>query len=96
MLTTSPVCPACTRTSPAAPGSAYALNRSPVATFTISTADAATGPECLDADTLAAWADNALGAAELAAAEAHAADCARCQAMLAAMARSVMRMEFDG
>jgi Photosynthesis system II assembly factor YCF48 len=43
---------------------------------------------CLDADTLAAWADGALGAGALAQAEAHAADCARCQAMLAAMART--------
>ena len=43
---------------------------------------------CLDADTLAAWADGALDAGALAAAEAHAADCARCQAMLAAMART--------
>jgi photosystem II stability/assembly factor-like uncharacterized protein len=43
---------------------------------------------CLDADTLAAWADDALEAGALAAAEAHAADCARCQAMLAAMART--------
>lgn len=43
---------------------------------------------CLDADTLAAWTDGALSAAELSAVEAHAADCARCQAMLAAMART--------
>jgi hypothetical protein len=43
---------------------------------------------CLDADTLAAWADEALDASELAAAEAHAADCARCQAMLAAMVKT--------
>jgi len=43
---------------------------------------------CLDADTLAAWADGALEAGALAQAEAHAADCARCQAMLAAMART--------
>jgi len=43
---------------------------------------------CLDADTLAAWADGALDAGALATAEAHAADCARCQAMLAAMART--------
>ena len=43
---------------------------------------------CLDADTLAAWADNALNARELAAAQTHAADCARCQAMLAAMAKT--------
>ena len=43
---------------------------------------------CFDADTLAAWADGALDAGALATAEAHAADCARCQAMLAAMART--------
>jgi Photosynthesis system II assembly factor YCF48 len=43
---------------------------------------------CLDADTLAAWADNALSAGELAAAQTHAADCARCQAMLAAMVKT--------
>jgi hypothetical protein len=43
---------------------------------------------CLDADTLAAWADGALDAGALSAAETHAADCARCQAMLAAMART--------
>ena len=41
---------------------------------------------CLDADTLAAWSDGALSAADRAAAESHAASCARCQAMLAAMA----------
>jgi hypothetical protein len=43
---------------------------------------------CLEADTFAAWADGALDAGALATAEAHAADCARCQAMLAAMART--------
>jgi len=43
---------------------------------------------CLDADTLAAWGDNALDAGERAAAEAHAADCARCQALLAAMVKT--------
>src|SRR5262245_20915800 len=43
---------------------------------------------CLDVETLAAWADNALDANARAAAEAHAAGCARCQAMLAAMART--------
>ena len=46
----------------------------------------APGP-CLEADALAAWADGALAADELAAAEAHVSDCARCQAMLAAMIR---------
>ena len=47
----------------------------------------ASAAACLDAGTLAAWADGALDRAELAAAEAHAADCARCQMMLAAMAK---------
>ena len=49
---------------------------------------AAKADACLDADTLAAWADDALDARARAAAEAHAADCARCLAMLAAMART--------
>ena len=43
---------------------------------------------CLDADILAAWADNALKGGDLAAAEAHAADCARCQAILAAIVKA--------
>jgi len=42
---------------------------------------------CLDAGTLAAWVDGELPSSERAAAEEHAADCARCQAMLAALAR---------
>jgi hypothetical protein len=45
--------------------------------------------ECLDAEVLAAWADGALSGSERSFAEAHAARCARCQAMLAAMARTV-------
>jgi Photosynthesis system II assembly factor YCF48/Putative zinc-finger len=45
------------------------------------------GP-CLDAETIAAWADDSLTAGERAAAEAHAADCARCQAVVAAMVRA--------
>ena len=45
------------------------------------------GP-CLDAETLAAWADDRLTAAERDAVEAHAADCARCQAVVAAMVRA--------
>src|SRR5262245_61003476 len=45
------------------------------------------GP-CLDADTLAAWSDGGLSGKALAAAEAHAASCVRCQAVLAAMART--------
>jgi len=43
---------------------------------------------CLDDQTLAAWADDELNPSERAAAEAHAADCARCQSLLAAMVRT--------
>ena len=43
---------------------------------------------CLDAETLAAWSDGTLGRRDRADAEAHAATCARCQAMLAAMAKT--------
>ena len=46
------------------------------------------GNACLDPETLAAWADDGLDARERAAAEAHAADCSRCQALLAAMIRT--------
>ncbi|MBZ5559321.1 MAG: zf-HC2 domain-containing protein [Acidobacteriia bacterium] len=46
-------------------------------------------PQCLDAETMAAWVDRALPAAEAAAAEAHVADCARCQQMLAALVTSM-------
>jgi hypothetical protein len=41
---------------------------------------------CLDEQTLAEWADDGLTRAERAAVETHAADCDRCQAMMAAMA----------
>jgi len=51
-------------------------------------AGSATDGGCLDAETLAAWADEALDARERASAEAHAADCARCQALLAAMVKT--------
>ena len=53
-------------------------------------ARAAGTPEgaCLDADTLAAWADDALPRQEREAVEAHAVDCARCQLMLATMIRT--------
>lgn len=44
---------------------------------------------CLDADAFAAWADGALDPRERARAEAHAADCARCQQLLAAMVRTL-------
>jgi hypothetical protein len=43
---------------------------------------------CVDTDMLAAWADDTLGAGERAAVESHASNCARCQALLAAMART--------
>lgn len=43
---------------------------------------------CLDAETLAAWADEGLGADERAAAETHLSQCARCQMMLATFVRS--------
>ncbi len=43
---------------------------------------------CIDAETLAAWADAGLDRQERAAVEAHAADCERCQAMMAALART--------
>ena len=51
-------------------------------------ADTAVSPDCLDAETLAAWMDDQLGGPALARAEAHAAACAHCQSMLAAMART--------
>ena len=43
---------------------------------------------CLDAETLGAWSDGGLDPAAMAAAEAHVATCARCQAMAATLARS--------
>lgn len=49
---------------------------------------AAPGSECVDAETAAAWADGALAPRERARAEAHAADCARCQTLLAALAKT--------
>ena len=53
-------------------------------------ARAASAPSdaCLDAETLAEWADEALSARERSAVEAHAADCARCQALMAAMVKT--------
>ena len=43
---------------------------------------------CLDAETLAAWVDGSLTAHDRAAAETHAADCDRCLAVLAAIAKT--------
>ena len=51
-------------------------------------ASATPSPMCVDADALAAWADGAMTGAERAAFEIHAAGCARCQALVAAMART--------
>src|SRR3954465_13518008 len=51
--------------------------------------EAPPGPACVDADTLAAWADDGLGAAERKAVETHAAGCGRCQALLGAMVRTL-------
>jgi hypothetical protein len=49
---------------------------------------AASTDDCLDADTLAAWSEGLLEGAERSSAESHASTCARCQAMLAVMART--------
>jgi Photosynthesis system II assembly factor YCF48 len=49
--------------------------------------------ECLEVDTLAAWAEGTLSEAEQAIAETHASRCARCQAMLAAMVRTAPPVE---
>ena len=43
---------------------------------------------CLDAETLAAWIDGGLSGSELAVAESHVADCARCQALVGALVRT--------
>lgn len=43
---------------------------------------------CLDAETIAAWVDGGLDDASVAAAEAHASTCERCQAILAAVAKT--------
>jgi len=43
---------------------------------------------CVDSQTLAAWSDGALNAHEREAVEAHASECAQCQALLAAMVRT--------
>jgi hypothetical protein len=50
--------------------------------------DDGSSPSCLDAETCAAWSDGGLRDAERARVETHVADCARCQAMLAALTRA--------
>lgn len=44
---------------------------------------------CIDAETLAAWADGSLSKTEAAAVETHLADCERCTAMVATFARTI-------
>ena len=48
----------------------------------------AASDDCLDAETLAAWADGGLSAKAAAAVELHASSCSRCMAVLAAMERT--------
>lgn len=50
--------------------------------------DSSPGPACLQAETVAAWAEDRLPRHDVAALEAHAAGCARCRALLAAFART--------
>ncbi|MDH4065919.1 MAG: hypothetical protein OEW19_16085, partial [Acidobacteriota bacterium] len=50
--------------------------------------DVAPGDACLDAETLAAWAEGGLDDRARATAEAHAAGCARCQALVATIVRT--------
>ncbi len=50
--------------------------------------DAPITPACLDAETLAAWVDGGLDAQSVAMAEAHASNCARCQALIGTLARA--------
>ncbi len=49
----------------------------------------ATSSACIDAETLAAWADGGLTKDEAAAVEVHLADCERCTSMLATFARTI-------
>src|SRR5687768_9899112 len=48
----------------------------------------AASPACLDAESLAAWAENQLTPAQRSAAESHVASCLRCQSTLGSMART--------
>lgn len=55
---------------------------------TLRRSDAALPDACLDAETLAAWADGGLSSQSAAAVESHASSCSRCMAVLAAMERT--------
>jgi hypothetical protein len=52
-------------------------------------AEAVSQGACLDAETLAAWADYSLDGRQRATVEAHAADCARCQTLMAALVKTM-------
>src|SRR5713226_6600456 len=51
-------------------------------------ADAEVSGACLDAETLAAWADRGLTASDLAAVETHLSECSRCQSLVATLERT--------
>lgn len=51
------------------------------------------GAACIDAETLAAWSDGSLDASTVVALEDHASSCARCQALIAVMAKTVPAAE---
>ncbi|MFP5379078.1 MAG: zf-HC2 domain-containing protein [Vicinamibacteria bacterium] len=51
--------------------------------------DAGAGEACLDAETLAAWVDHGLSGAAAVEAEAHVSSCARCQALVATLTRTL-------
>lgn len=59
-------------------------------------ADAPITPACLDAETLAAWMDGGLDAQSVAMAEAHASNCARCQALIGTLARATPAVTASG
>jgi Photosynthesis system II assembly factor YCF48 len=63
---------------------------------TLADDDGVPASACLDVETLAAWSDGALTAAERSSAESHAAGCARCEAALAAMIRTSVTTSSDG
>ena len=52
-----------------------------------------TTEQCVDAEALAAWVDGSLSGQALADAEQHAAGCARCQALLASMAKTMPEVD---
>jgi len=56
-------------------------------------ADRTPSKQCADAETLAAWVDGSLSREALADVEQHAASCARCQALLASMAKTTPAVE---